>query len=73
MKEEMFYIVNNVDFVYTHVYVCNKNWYKIVLYICAIDTVLIIVSYNSVKNGSLIYCCTIVLCIMICNWEMRLR
>jgi hypothetical protein len=56
MKEEMFYIVNNVDFVYTHVYVCNKNWYKIVLYICAIDTVLIIVSYNSVKNGSLIYC-----------------
>ena len=36
-------------------------WYKIVLYICAIDTVLIIVSYNSVKNGSPIYCCMIVL------------
>jgi hypothetical protein len=36
-------------------------WYKIVLYICAIDNVLIIVSYNSVKNGSLIYCCMIVL------------
>jgi hypothetical protein len=59
MKEEMFYIVNNVDFVYIYMYVIY--WYKIVLYICAIDTVLIIVSYNSVKNGSLIYCYMIVL------------
>jgi hypothetical protein len=50
MKEEMFYIVNNVDI---DIYVIY--WYKIVLYTCAIDTVLIIVSYNSVKNGSLIY------------------
>ena len=59
MKEEMFYIVKNVDFVYIYRYVIY--WYNIVLYICAIDTVLIIVSYNSVKNGSLIDCCMIVL------------
>jgi hypothetical protein len=59
MKEEMFYIVNNVDFVYIYMYIIY--WYKIVLYICAIDTVLIIVSYNSVKTGSLIDCCMIVL------------
>ena len=51
MKEEMFYIVNNVDFVY---YMYVIYWYKIVLYICAIDTVLIMVSYNSVKNGNLL-------------------
>jgi len=50
-------------------------WYKIVLYICAMDTVLIIVSYNSVKNGSLIYCCMIVLfCVLwpvIERWDLN--
>jgi hypothetical protein len=43
-------------YMYVCMYVCMYviYWYKIVLYICAIDTVLIIVSYNSVNNGSLI-------------------
>jgi hypothetical protein len=44
-----------------YIYMYVIYWYKIVLYICAIVVFLIIVSYNSAKNGSLIYCCMIVL------------
>jgi hypothetical protein len=43
---------------------------KIVLYVCAIDTVLIIVSDNSVKNGSLIYCFMCVLWPVIERWDL---
>ena len=71
MKEKMFYIVNNVDFVY---YMYVIYWYKIVLYKCAIiDTVLIIVSYNSVKNGNLLlYDCFIcVLWPVIERWDLN--
>jgi hypothetical protein len=44
--------------------------YKIVLYVCAIYTVLIIVSDNSVKNGSLIYCFMCVLWPVIERWDL---
>jgi hypothetical protein len=72
MKEKMFYMVNNVGFC---IYMYVIYWYKIVLYICAIYTVLIIISYNSVKNGSLIYCCMIVLYVyynpVIERWDLN--
>jgi hypothetical protein len=68
MKEEMLYIVNNDDFVYIYMYVIY--WYKIVLYICAIDTVLIIVSYNSV-NLMLYDCFICVLWPVIERWDLN--
>ena len=56
-----------------YIYICMYviYWYKIVLYICAIDTVLIIVSYNSVKNGSLMYCFMCVLWPVIERWDFN--